>query len=89
LDGLQCSPPPKRHKKTKNASEHIKRKFEELVEELKYNPIPSEKFDVKKLKGRENTFRVRLGEYRVIYELQRKKLLILVIKFGKRKNVYG
>ncbi len=75
-------------KRLKDAPEHIKRKFEELVEELKYNPIPSEKFDVKKLKGRENTFRVRLGEYRVIYELQRKKLLILVIKFGKRKNVY-
>ncbi len=30
-------------KRLKDAPEHIKRKFEELVEELKYNPIPSEK----------------------------------------------
>ncbi|WP_258084275.1 type II toxin-antitoxin system RelE family toxin [Thermococcus thermotolerans] len=75
-------------KKLKDAPENVRKKFGELIEELKFNPVPSEKFDVKKLKGRDNTFRVRLGEYRVIYELQRKKLLILVIKFGKRENVY-
>jgi len=72
----------------KDAPESVKRKFGELVEELKFNPLPSERFDVKKLRGRENTFRVRLGEYRVIYELHRAKLLILIIKFGKRENVY-
>ncbi|WP_237268571.1 type II toxin-antitoxin system RelE family toxin [Thermococcus celer] len=42
--------------------------------------MPSGKFDVKKIKGKKNTFRVRLGEYRVIYELRRKELLILIIK---------
>ncbi|NPA47664.1 MAG: type II toxin-antitoxin system RelE/ParE family toxin [Thermococci archaeon] len=50
----------------KDAPESVKRKFGELVEELKFSPLPSERFDVKKLRGRENTFRVRLGEYRVI-----------------------
>ncbi len=75
-------------KRLRDGPENVRRKFEELVEELKFNPVPSEKFDVKKLKGMGNTFRVRLGEYRVIYELHRKKLLILIIKFGKRENVY-
>ncbi|WP_297497524.1 type II toxin-antitoxin system RelE/ParE family toxin [Thermococcus sp.] len=75
-------------RKLKDAPESVRKKFGELVEELRLNPIPSEKFDVKKLRGRENTFRVRLGDYRVIYELQRKKLLILILKFGKRENVY-
>ena len=75
-------------KRLRNAPENVREKFGELVEELKFNPVPSEKLDVKKLKGMENTFRVRLGEYRVIYELHRRKLLILVIKFGKRENVY-
>lgn len=70
------------------APEKVREKFGELVEELRFNPIPSEKFEVKKLKGRENTFRARLGSYRVIYELHREKLLILVIKFGKRESVY-
>ena len=75
-------------KRLRDAPENVREKFAELVEELRLNPIPSEKFDIKKLKGRENTFRVRLGSYRVIYELQRNKLLILIIKFGKRENVY-
>ena len=75
-------------KSLKSAPENVREKFEKLVEELRSNPIPSEKFDIKKLKGRESTFRVRLGDYRVIYEIQRKKLLILIIKFGKRENVY-
>ncbi|NJE76115.1 type II toxin-antitoxin system RelE/ParE family toxin [Thermococcus sp. ES12] len=64
-------------KNLKDAPEGVKKKFGELIEELRFNPIPSEKFDIKKIKGRKNTFRVRLGEYRVIYELRRKELLIL------------
>jgi mRNA interferase RelE/StbE len=75
-------------KSLKHAPDSIKLKFYDLVEELKFNPVPSERFDIKKLKGRGNTFRVRLGEYRVIYELEKDELLILVIKFGKRENVY-
>ncbi|WP_010478925.1 type II toxin-antitoxin system RelE family toxin [Thermococcus zilligii] len=59
----------------KDAPESVRKKFGELVEELKFNPVPSEKFDVKKLRGRENTFRVRLGDYRVIYELRKRNFL--------------
>ncbi|MDI3474568.1 MAG: mRNA interferase RelE/StbE [Thermococcaceae archaeon] len=75
-------------KSLKQAPDNIKRRFYELIEELKFNPVPSERFDIKKLKGRENTFRVRLGKYRTIYELEKDELLILVIKFGKRENIY-
>jgi mRNA interferase RelE/StbE len=53
-------------KSLKQAPDNIKRRFYEVIEELKFNPVPSERFDIKKLKGRENTFRVRLGEYRGI-----------------------
>jgi mRNA interferase RelE/StbE len=76
-------------KSLKHAPDNIKVKFYDLVEELKFNPVPLERFDIKKLKGRRNTFRVRLGKYRVTYELEKDELLILVIKFGKRENVYG
>lgn len=76
-------------KSLKHAPDNMKVKFYDLVEELKFNPVPSERFDIKKLKGRRNMFRVRLGEYRVIYELEKGELLILIIKFGKRENVYG
>jgi mRNA-degrading endonuclease RelE of RelBE toxin-antitoxin system len=42
----------------------------------------------KKLAGAERTYRIRVGEYRVIYEVLGEVLLIEVIKVGHRKDVY-
>ena len=39
-----------------------------------------------KLKGFKNMFRVRVGDYRVVYEKSKKE--ITVIKVGHRKDVY-
>jgi mRNA interferase RelE/StbE len=41
----------------------------------------------KKLKGR-NAFRIRVSNYRIIYEIQDKILLIDVIAIGHRKEIY-
>jgi mRNA interferase RelE/StbE len=41
----------------------------------------------KKLKG-EKLYRIRIGNYRVIYEIQDERLLVSVIKLGHRKDVY-
>ena len=40
-----------------------------------------------KLSGSEH-YRVRQGRYRIIYEVQDKKLIIVLIKVGDRKDVY-
>ena len=42
---------------------------------------------VKKLVG-DPGYRLRVGEYRVIIEIEKDKLIILVIKIGHRKNIY-
>ena len=42
---------------------------------------------VKKLVG-EPGFRLRVGDYRVIMDIRKDKLLILIIKVGHRKNIY-
>lgn len=42
----------------------------------------------KKLKGYKNAWRIRIGDYRVIYEVDDKVLHILVIAIGHRKNIY-
>jgi len=52
--------------------------------ELEVNPRPS---DVKKLKGR-NAWRIRVSDYRVIYEIHDRELQILVITVGHRREVY-
>lgn len=36
----------------------------------------------------EKSYKFRVGQYRVIVDLDKTKLLILVIKIGHRKNVY-
>ena len=41
-----------------------------------------------KMKGDNPFHRVRVGDYRIIYEVQEDILLILVLKIGHRKEVY-
>ena len=43
--------------------------------------------DVKKLKGRD-AWCIRVGDYRVIYEIQHRQLQILVITIGHRREIY-
>ncbi|MEA5512285.1 type II toxin-antitoxin system RelE/ParE family toxin [Crocosphaera sp. UHCC 0190] len=43
---------------------------------------------VKKLKGYDNSYRIRIGNYRVIYRIQDKEMLILVLSCIHRKDAY-
>ena len=51
---------------------------------LETNPRPP---DVKKLKGR-SAWRIRVGDYRVIYEIHDRVLQIIVITVGHWRNIY-
>jgi mRNA interferase RelE/StbE len=55
------------------------------IDTLATNPRPS---GVKKLRGEENTYRVRVRDYRIVYEIQDSKLVVLIIKIGHRQGVY-
>ena len=55
------------------------------VEGLALNPRPA---GVKALKGDDGTYRLRVGDYRVIYSIHDRQLLILVIDVGHRREVY-
>ena len=56
-------------------------KIDSLAEDL---PNP----DTTKMKGNNPFHRIRVGEYRIIYEIQEDVLLILVVKIGHRKDIY-
>jgi len=40
------------------------------------------------LEGSTNTYRVRQGDYRIIYEVEDDRLVVLVVEIGHRKDVY-
>lgn len=41
-----------------------------------------------KMEGNNPFHKVRVGDYRIIYEIQKDILVILVVKIGNRKDVY-
>lgn len=54
------------------------------IELLRENPLPPKAL---KLKGREG-YRIRIGEYRIIYAFKSEALTILIIKIGHRREIY-
>ena len=64
--------------------DNIAERFIEAIYTLADNPRP---FGYKKLKGRES-HRIRVGDYRVIYEIFDDVLIINVIAIGDRKDIY-
>jgi mRNA interferase RelE/StbE len=59
----------------------------EAIALLSENPY-SELIKVKKLKGAEDLYRIRVADYRIVYELRDERLIILVIKIGHRREIY-
>jgi mRNA interferase RelE/StbE len=52
---------------------------------LASNPYPT---GCRKLTGMENVFRIRVGPYRIIYEIIQKTISVTILKIGHRKDVY-
>jgi len=55
-------------------------------EALKQNPAPVPEYEVKKLHGLRDTFRIRIGEIRIEYEVgwESKRISILAVEFRSR-----
>jgi len=64
------------------------RKFSEFVETLKTNPVPWRDFDIRKIEGSEDTYRVRIGDYRVIYYIDKSSKTIHILKLERRSRIY-
>jgi len=54
------------------------------IRDLAVTPRPT---DSKKLKG-EELYRIRIGSYRVVYEIEDKRLVVFIIRVKHRKEAY-
>ncbi len=56
-----------------------------VIQALATDPRPP---GCRKLSGYDDVFRVRIGRYRVLYSIEDRRLVIIVLKVGDRKDVY-
>jgi mRNA interferase RelE/StbE len=63
----------------------VRSRFLAEIKLLAANPRPD---GVKKLKGYEDMYRIRVGSYRVIYEIEDEKMLVLVVSAVHRQSAY-
>jgi len=75
-------------KALKKLSEERKDKIKEAITVLKNDPVPFRKFDVAKLKGYENLYRIRIGNLRIVYEVNWDRKRILIHFIGPREKAY-
>ena len=76
---------PKAEKQLDALPKPIQRRIAEAAEGLETNPRPH---GVKKLEGADNLWRIRVGDYRLVYTIEDDRLIVLVVKIGHRREIY-
>jgi mRNA interferase RelE/StbE len=77
---------PRAYRQFKKLERDTQREILSRIEGLSTNPRPS---GVKKLASVQNLYLIRIGDYRVIYEIRDRALIVIVVKVGHRRDVYS
>ncbi|EFA73253.1 type II toxin-antitoxin system RelE/ParE family toxin [Cylindrospermopsis raciborskii LB2897] len=72
-------------KQLDNLPSNIQDRVYEKISQLAEEPRPD---GVAKLKGYDNEYRIRIGDYRLVYEIQDEKLIVLILQCKHRRDVY-
>ncbi len=73
-------------KNLKGIASVYQKKILEQIKVLAVNPF--EMSNVKKLKGEEDTYRLRVADYRIVYKIKDNELIILIVDINHRKDIY-
>ena len=76
---------PSAERQLKSFSVPDQKRLAKRMKSLQDTPCPQ---GVKRLTGVEDLYRIREGDYRIIYTIRDKELIILVVKIGHRREVY-
>jgi len=80
---ILLAPPAERQLKA--LAEPVQKRIVKRLTSLRENPRPQ---GVKKLAAADDLYRIREGDYRIIYTIRDEELIVLVVKIGDRKEVY-
>ncbi|MBI4152907.1 type II toxin-antitoxin system RelE/ParE family toxin [Candidatus Woesearchaeota archaeon] len=68
------------------AEKDVARRIYDKIEELRVNPFPH---GVRRVEGyQEKLFRERVGDYRILHEVDHRQNLLGIVKIDKRSRVY-
>ena len=76
---------PSAERELRNLSKYLITRIGKAIESLAANPFPRQSA---KLLGSENAYRLRVGEYRVVYTVDNDASCITIFRVRHRKNVY-
>lgn len=76
---------PAASRKLRDLEKPVQARIFRAIESLQQNSRPP---SCKKLECEEPLYRIRVGDYRIVYEIHDTLLLILVLKIGHRREVY-
>jgi mRNA interferase RelE/StbE len=76
---------PSADKALRKLPESVQKRIAAAAEELGDDPRQP---GCVKLKGEDDLWRIRVGDYRVVYAIQGDELLVLVVRVAHRKDVY-
>jgi mRNA interferase RelE/StbE len=79
----------KARKAIRKLHEHYRRRIIELLLIIRENPVPAEYYDIKKLKGYTDTYRIRIGDVRIIYEILWNLKRVHVLLIEPRESAYS
>lgn len=63
----------------------VRRRLQSAINGLQDDPRPS---GVKTLKGLNGGYRIRAGDYRMVYKIDHGRLIVIVIDLGHRREGY-
>ncbi len=63
----------------------LKKRLDDAIEALSDDPRPN---GCRKLAGTSDRYRIRVGDYRIIYRVDDGKVVVLVLLIGHRREVY-
>jgi mRNA interferase RelE/StbE len=63
----------------------IQRRIGKAIDALSTNPEPA---GCKPLRGMTDVLRIRVGDYRILYELERADQVVVVVDIDHRKDIY-
>ena len=63
----------------------VKRRVAARIDALASDPRP---YGAEALQGEPDLYRIRVGEYQIIYQRETKTLVMLVVRIGHRREVY-